>query len=96
MRYQFTPVEKRWDGKNVYRTTYYPVIPESYDDFYITVSESDYLDTLAKKYYGDETLWWIIARANNLPGYKLSVTTSRQLRIPSNVSVIMNRLKQIN
>jgi hypothetical protein len=96
MRYQFTPVEKRWDGKNVYRTTYYPVIPESYDDFYITVSESDYLDSLAKKYYGDETLWWIIARANNLPGYKLSVTTSRQLRIPSNVSVIMNRLKQIN
>jgi hypothetical protein len=96
MRYQFTPTEKRWDGKNVYRTTYYPVIPESYDDFYITVSESDYLDSLAKKYYGDETLWWIIARANNLPGYKLSVTTSRQLRIPSNVSVIMNRLKQIN
>jgi len=96
MRYQFTPTEKRWDGKNVYRTTFYPVIPESYDDLYITVSESDYLDSLAKKYYGDETLWWIIARANNLPGYKLSVTTSRQLRIPSNVSVIMNRLKQIN
>ncbi len=96
MRYQFTPTEKRWDGKNVYRTTYYPDIPESFDDFYITVSESDYLDSLAKKYYGDETLWWIIARANNLPGYKLSVNTNRQLRIPANVSVIMNRLKEIN
>jgi hypothetical protein len=96
MRYQFTPVEKRWDGKNVYRTTYYPIIPESYDDFYVTVSESDYLDSLAKKYYGDETLWWIIARANNLPGYKLSVTTNRQLRIPGNISLIMNRLKQLN
>jgi hypothetical protein len=96
MRDQFTPVEKRWDGKNVYRTTYYPIIPESYDDFYVTVSESDYLDSLAKKYYGDETLWWIIARANNLPGYKLSVTTNRQLRIPGNISLIMNRLKQLN
>lgn len=96
MRYQFTPVEKRWDGKNVYTTTYYPIIPESYDDFYITVSESDYLDSLAKKYYGDETLWWIIARANNLPGYKLSVTTNKQLRIPGNISVIMNRLKELN
>ena len=96
MRYQFTPTEKRWDGKNVYRTTYYPIIPESYDDFYVTVSESDYLDSLAKKYYGDETLWWIIARANNLPGYKLSVTTNRQLRIPGNISLIMNRLKQLN
>lgn len=96
MRYQFTPTEKRWDGKNVYRTTYYPIIPESYDDFYVTVSESDYLDSLAKKYYGDETLWWIIARANNLPGYKLSVTTNKQLRIPGNISVIMNRLKELN
>lgn len=96
MRYQFTPVEKRWDNKNVYTTTYYPIIPESYDDFYITVSESDYLDSLAKKYYGDETLWWIIARANNLPGYKLSVNTNKQLRIPGNISMILNRLKELN
>lgn len=96
MRYQFTPVYKRWDGKNVYRTTYYPIIPESESDFYITANESDYLDSLAKKYYGDETLWWIIARANDLPGYKLSVTTNKQLRIPGNISVIMNRLKELN
>jgi len=96
MRYQFTPTEKRWDGKNVYRTTYYPSIPYSNDDFYVTVSESDYLDSLAKKYYGDETLWWIIARANNLPGYKLSTTVNKQLRIPGNISLIMNTLKQLN
>lgn len=96
MRYQFTTVEKRWDNKSVYTTTYYPIIPESYDDFYITVSESDYLDSLAKKYYGDETLWWIIARANNLPGYKLSVNTNKQLRIPGNISMILNRLKELN
>lgn len=96
MRYQFTPVQKRWDGKQVYRTTYYPVIPQSADDFYITVNEADYLDSLAKKYYGDESLWWIIARANNLTGYKLSVTVNRQLRIPQNISLIMNRLKQLN
>lgn len=96
MRYQFTPVQKRWDGKQVYRTTYYPVIPQSADDFYITVNEADYLDSIAKKYYGDESLWWIIARANNLTGYKLSVTVNRQLRIPQNISLIMNRLKQLN
>jgi hypothetical protein len=96
MRYQFTPTGKRFDGKNVYRTTYYPNIPESVDDMYITVSEEDYLDSLAKKYYGDETLWWIIARANNLPGYKLSVEPSKQIRIPVNVSNILNQLKNIN
>ena len=96
MRYQFTPVEKRWDNKNVYKTTYYPSIPGSPDDFYVTVSESDYLDSLAKKYYGDETLWWIIAKANDLPGYKLSVNTNKQLRIPGNISTIINRLKELN
>jgi hypothetical protein len=96
MRYQFTPITKRFDGKNVYKTTYYPNIPESIDDIYITVSEEDYLDSLAKKYYGDETLWWIIARANNLPGYKLSVEPSKQIRIPVNVSNILNQLKNIN
>jgi hypothetical protein len=96
MRYQFTSTEKRYDGKNVYRTTYYPSIPESVDDFYITVSEVDYLDALAKKYYGDESLWWIIARANNLPGYKLSIDSSKQIRIPVNISLILNQMKNIN
>lgn len=96
MRYQFTKTEKRYDGKNVYKTTYYPDIPESNDDFYITVNEADYLDSLAKKYYGDESLWWIIARANDLPGYKLSIDTNKQIRIPANVSKILNTLKNLN
>jgi nucleoid-associated protein YgaU len=96
MRYQFTPIEKRWDGKNVYKTTYYPSIPESYDDFYITASETDYLDSIAKKYYGDENLWWIIAKANKLSGYQLSVGVNRQLRIPANVASILNQLKNLN
>lgn len=96
MRYQFTPTDKRFDGKNVYKTTYYPNIPESIDDFYITVSEADYLDSLAKKYYGDESLWWIIALANNLPGYKLSIDSSKQIRIPSNINYILNQLKNLN
>jgi nucleoid-associated protein YgaU len=96
MRYQFTPIEKSYDGKNVYKTTYYPDIPESSDDFYITVSEVDYLDSLAKKYYGDEGLWWVIARANNLPGYKLSISSNQQIRIPGNIQTILNNLKNVN
>ena len=96
MRYQFTPVYKRWDGKNVYRTTYYPIIPESVDDTYIIASESDYLDSLAKKYYGDESYWWVIAQANNLGKGKLSIPQGKQLRIPGNVSQILNNLKEVN
>jgi len=96
MRYQFTPVYKRWDGKNVYRTTYYPIIPESIDDTYIIASEVDYLDSLAKKYYGDESFWWVIAQANNLGKGKLSIPLGKQLRIPGNVSQILNNLKNFN
>ena len=96
MRYQFTPVYKRWDGKNVYRTTYYPIIPESIDDTYIIASEVDYLDSLAKKYYGDESYWWVIAQANNLGKGKLSIPQGKQLRIPGNVSQILNNLKNFN
>ena len=44
MRYQFTQTEKRYDGKMVFKTTYYPNIPESDDDLYITASNEDYLD----------------------------------------------------
>ena len=96
MRYQFTPVYKRWDDKNVYRTTYYPIIPHSIDDTYIIASEVDYLDSLAKKYYGDESFWWVIAQANNLGKGKLSIPLGKQLRIPGNVSQILNNLKNLN
>ena len=96
MRYQFTPVYKRWDGKNVYRTTYYPIIPHSIDDTYIIASEVDYLDSLAKKYYGDESFWWIIAQANNLGKGKLSIPLGKQLRIPGNINTVLNDLEKIN
>lgn len=96
MRYQFTQKEKRYDGKSVYKTTYYPTIPVSEDDLYVTASETDYLDALAKKYYGDESLWWIIAKANALVGYKLSFSGSIQLRIPSGVPYVLDSLKNLN
>jgi hypothetical protein len=80
----------------VYRTTYYPIIPHSIDDTYIIASEVDYLDSLAKKYYGDESFWWVIAQANNLGKGKLSIPLGKQLRIPGNVSQILNNLKNLN
>ena len=57
MRYQFTPVYKRWDGKNVYRTTYYPIIPHSIDDTYIIASEVDYLDSYGQALEGKLDVW---------------------------------------
>ena len=96
MRYQFTPIEKRWDGQRVYMTTYYPNIPFDSSDIYIVASEQDYLDSLAKKYYGDESYWWIIANANGIGQGKLSIPLGKQIRIPGNVSLIIQNLKRIN
>ena len=96
MRYQFTPVAKRFDGKKVYMTTYYPNIPFDPSDTYIIANEEDYLDSLAKKYYGDESYWWIIANANGIGGARLSIPIGKQIRIPGNISLIIQNLKRIN
>lgn len=96
MRYQFTPIQKRWDGNRVYNTTYYPVIPFDVNDIYITASEEDYLDSLAKKYYGNEGYWWVIANANNLGNGRLSIPLGKQIRIPGNLPQIMQDLKEAN
>lgn len=96
MRYQFTPLKRRFDGNNVYKTTYYPNIPRDPSDIYIIVSDNDFLDSLAKKYYGDESYWWVIANANSLGMGKLSVPIGKQLRIPGNLPIILQNLKQVN
>ena len=96
MRYQFTPIQKRWDGNRVYATTYYPVIPPDVNDIYITASEEDYLDSLAKKYYGNESYWWVIANANGLGNGRLSIPVGKQIRIPGNLPQIMQDLKETN
>jgi hypothetical protein len=74
----------------------YPKIKPSNDDIYIISESSDRLDILASKYYGDKTLWWIIATANNLNDASLSITPGTQMRIPSNISKILNDLEKIN
>lgn len=88
-------VFKRYDGKQVFRTTIYPKIPVGYDDVYITASETDYLDSLAKKFYNDETLWWVIAQANGIKA-TLKAPTGQQLRIPTNINNILANFKRQN
>ncbi len=40
------------------------------------------LDLLAKEFYGDETLWYVIARANNLGKGSMYVPPGEIIRIP--------------
>ena len=88
-------VYNRFDGKRVFRTTRYPKIPVSIYDVYIIANETDYLDSLAYKFYKDSTLWWVIAQANGIKA-TLKAPIGLQLRIPTNVEYIVSNFKREN
>lgn len=96
-RYNNIEVKERYDGKRVYKTTRYPLIPLLPSDIQIVSVEGDYLDTLSYKYYGDPTLWFIIALAN--PGIgkgRLSIAPGTNLRIPVDVNSIIVQFNRLN
>jgi len=88
-------VFKRYDGKRVFRTTRYPKIPIDFNDIYIVANETDYLDSLAYRFYRDSTLWWVIAQANGIKA-TLKAPTGVQIRIPQNIDDIITRFNREN
>lgn len=95
-RYNSIPVRKRYDGKRVYKTTIYPPVPLSPTDLQIISNEGDYLDILAYKYYGDPTLYWIIANVNKIGKGRMSVPIGLTLRIPVDINRIINQFNNLN
>ena len=69
--------------KNVlsYDTTLYQRIPETNGDLHVISTEGDRLDNLANQFYGDPSLWWYIAKANDL--IDLNIPAGTSLRIPA-------------
>lgn len=92
MRYNTKNTKRLADGKKVLRTYIPKSIPKKDDDIYIITQETDRLDLLASQFYGDSTLWWIIANANNLNSVNIGLTAGTQLRIPKNKFDIINNL----
>lgn len=95
-RYDTNAIKTRWDGKKVYKSTIYPNVKPSSSDIIIISNETDYLDTLAQKYYKDSTLWWVIASVNNIGKGRLSIEPGTQIRIPLNVYDIINEFRRLN
>jgi hypothetical protein len=94
-RYQYsTTLTNKYTKKKYLGSIIYPKIKPNNNDMYIISQQSDRLDILASKYYNDQSLWWIIAVANNLNDASLSIEPGTQMRIPSNVSKILNDLKK--
>ena len=70
-------------------TTIYSTIPESDSDIHVITQSGDRLDHLAHQFYGDVSLWWYIAKANNLVFMTIPVGTS--LRIPSSAQYAVGK-----
>ncbi len=95
-RYDFTSMKLNKDGKRVFKPTIYPKIPIRDSDIFIYPKFGDRLDNLAFKYYGDVSLWWIIAKANNLDAAHIGLEVDNQIRIPINIQSILSKLKEIS
>ena len=94
-RYDNNKIKIDKDGRRVYTTTYYPPIPLTNSDQFIQTKVGTRLDNLAQVYYGDSTLWWVIAKANGIKGFT-SLKSNTRLRIPSNITGIIEKFKQLN
>ena len=94
-RYSSTREKFDKSGVRVYSTTYYPEIPISNNDSFIVSQEGDRLDNLALKYYSDNTLWWVIAKANGIKG-KSALKPGENLRIPLNIQRIIEDFRNVN
>jgi hypothetical protein len=95
-RYQNIEITKNNTGERYYSNNIYPDIPLSGDDSYVIAVLGDRLDLLAFDFYGDTSFWWVIASANSLSGDSLYLEPGIQLRIPSDLSGVINQYKQVN
>lgn len=85
-------------GASYYLNTKYPEIPLSESDIYVITDFGDRLDLLANQFYNDITLYWIIAIANpnEVSFGSLFIPEGTQLRIPINISSIIDSYIDIN
>jgi hypothetical protein len=92
MRYNNTEIIRLVNGKKVYETVIPRQITKKDNDIYIITQETDRLDTLAREYYNDPSLWWIIAQANNLNSVNLGLEPGIQLRKPADKIEVLNKI----
>lgn len=85
-RYESIGTEKTLSGKIGYLPTRYPSLVPTNNDYYIIARGEDRLDLIATDFFGDPTLWWVVAMANDLPGDSMFPPMGFQLRIPGNLS----------
>ena len=95
-RYDDTLLKFNKKGQRVLVPTLYPDIPLSDEDQFVYPKDGERLENIAFKYYGDVSLWWIIAKANELGKGRTVLNPNFQIRIPGNISTIIANFNKIN
>ena len=91
---RYESIKKSADGGH--RTIKFPKIYESTEDIIILSRGGDRLDLLAQNYYEDSSLYWIIAIANNLGKGTLEIPKGTYIRIPNDISSIIQQYNNLN
>lgn len=69
-------------GKTRYESIRYPRFDPQTTDYYLIAKRMERMDLIAYDWYEDARLWWVIQRANNLPGGTLQIKPGTRVRIP--------------
>lgn len=89
-------VLKTKQGRRYYKNVIYPSIPVNENDTYLITTGGDRYDTLAQQFYGDSSLWWVIASANNSKKDGLIVEAGVQLRVPYDATLAVTLYEELN
>ena len=84
MRYKLTDRTTDKNDITYYETTIPKYNEDSNEDVRVVTEIGDRLDIIANQFYGDPSLWWFIARINNLK--TMNVPPGIKLRIPNDAS----------
>jgi len=96
-RYKDTKILKDFvTKKKVLGSTDYPIIQSKDSDVVHYVTYDDTYHRLAHKYYEDQSLWWIIARANNNFKGNFSMVIGEKIRIPTEIGEILLQHGKLN
>ena len=95
MRYNNNKILNDDNGIEYLNRSEYPVIPVRDSDIIINGKFGQRFDQLAFQYYGDQELWWIIARANNQSD-SMYLVIGKEYRIPQEIGLITQQLRELN
>ena len=95
-RYKTTTIKNDSNGNRVLKTTEYPkIVSKETDIVYYTKDDDSYM-SLAHKFYNDQSLWWIIARANSPFKGKFKFESGTKLIIPKDYSDFFSEMNILN